>query len=225
MAKTLFFIEALALALVAVAFPIMEADAADAFLLPLAISLALPLSCALAVWPAGRISFALRAAFSERAPAPAPAGEAARILEFLAGAARVSAPLGILLAAAATFARSPAPGRALEWSLLGAYLAAYALVNAQLGRVLSAVVGRLAAVGTGEADGFAAAHGLTPREGETASCIARGMSYKETAYELGISIKTVKAHMGRVYEKTGAASNVALALLMRGEQGPTTKVQ
>jgi DNA-binding CsgD family transcriptional regulator len=60
---------------------------------------------------------------------------------------------------------------------------------------------------------------------ETAARIARGMTYKETAHELGISIRTVKAHMGRVYEKTGAASNAALALLMRGEGTPNTKVR
>jgi DNA-binding CsgD family transcriptional regulator len=74
-------------------------------------------------------------------------------------------------------------------------------------------------------DAFAAAYGLTPRERETAERIALGLSYKETAYELGISIKTVKAHMSSVYEKTGAASNVALALLMRGLGRSSTKVQ
>jgi DNA-binding NarL/FixJ family response regulator len=64
---------------------------------------------------------------------------------------------------------------------------------------------------------FAASHGLTPREWEAASLIADGLSYKEAAFELGISIKTVKAHMSSVYEKTGAASNVALSLLLRGK--------
>jgi DNA-binding CsgD family transcriptional regulator len=52
-----------------------------------------------------------------------------------------------------------------------------------------------------------------------------GLSYKEAAYELGISIRTVKAHMGRVYEKTGSASNVGLVLLLRSEGASATKVQ
>ena len=65
-------------------------------------------------------------------------------------------------------------------------------------------------------EAIAARHGLSPRETQAAVLIAGGRSYKETAAELGISIKTVKTHMGRVYEKTGAASNVALSLLFRG---------
>jgi DNA-binding CsgD family transcriptional regulator len=46
------------------------------------------------------------------------------------------------------------------------------------------------------------------------------MSYKETSAEMGISIKTLKTHMGRVYEKTGAVSNVALSLLFRETMKP-----
>jgi DNA-binding CsgD family transcriptional regulator len=77
-----------------------------------------------------------------------------------------------------------------------------------------AALGIARGVGYGAVD-FAADYGLTPREAETAALIALGMSYKEAAYELGITTRTVKAHMSSVYEKTGAASNVALALLMR----------
>lgn len=120
-------------------------------------------------------------------------------------------------------------GSITTWTLLGAYLAAYALLNAALWRVLSEVVRRLELPcipgPTAAAVDFAAAYGLTPREWETAALIAGGSSYKETAYALGISIKTVKAHMGRVYEKTGAASNVGLALLFKADSVSSTKVQ
>jgi DNA-binding CsgD family transcriptional regulator len=233
MAKTLFFIEALAFALMAAALPIFAAEASAAFIIPAAISIALPLSCALAVWPAGDVAFALRAAFSGKAPGATAARGAARTLDFLADIARLSAPLGMLLAAAAVLARKPSAGSPRVWALLGIYLAAYALVNAQLGRTLAAVVGRLAATADAKPDPgvdsavaeFAAVHGLTPRERETAALIAGGKSYKEAAYELGISIRTVKAHMGSVYAKTGAPSNVALALLIRGTGPSTTKVQ
>jgi DNA-binding CsgD family transcriptional regulator len=50
---------------------------------------------------------------------------------------------------------------------------------------------------------------------EVAALIAGGASYKEAAYRLGISIKTVKTHVAHVYEKTGCASNVGLSLLIQ----------
>jgi DNA-binding CsgD family transcriptional regulator len=239
MAKTLFFLEALALALVSFAFPSIAADAASAFIFPFAISIVMPLACAAAVWPPSSVFFALRAAFSTKAPGPAAvssaaAREGARILESLAGFSRAASALGFLFAFVAICRAEPFEGGVGTWTLLGAFLSAYALVNTQLWRILAAVVERFAAVGAEATGGdaaetralaFAAEHGLTPREWETAASIAAGKSYKETAYELGISIKTVKAHMSRVYEKTGAASNVALALLVKGSSGSSTKVQ
>jgi DNA-binding CsgD family transcriptional regulator len=233
MAKTLFFIEALALALLAFALPIIASEATAAFIFPFAISIVLPLACATAVWPPSSVLFALRAAFFAKAPGPVAAREGALVLESMAGFSRAASALGLLFAITAICREAPFEGGIGTWTLLGAFLSAYALVNAQLWRILAAVVVRLGGASGAEGSvgrapigiGFADAHGLTPREWETATLIAEGMSYKETAYELGISIKTVKAHMGRVYEKTGAASNVALSLLMRAEGAPTTKVR
>jgi hypothetical protein len=48
MAKTLFFIEALVFAALAIAFPII---AASAFIIPAVVSIALPIACAMAIWP------------------------------------------------------------------------------------------------------------------------------------------------------------------------------
>ena len=56
---------------------------------------------------------------------------------------------------------------------------------------------------------------MTPREREVALCICEGLSYKETASRLSISIKTVKTHLAHVYEKTSCGSNVGLVLLLR----------
>lgn len=245
MAKTLFFIEAFLFAALAVAFPIIASEAAVAFILPAAISLLLPLACAMAVWPPRSVLCALDSAFSSRGPGPE-AAESSRILEELGAFSRAAAALGFLLAITAACRRLPFAGGLETWALLGTYLSAYALLNVVLWRILAAVVARpaepaqgaqtdqaalrveLGSAGMSEAqrrDAFAAAYGLTPREWEAALRIAGGLSYKETAYELGITIRTVKAHMGHVYEKTGTASNVALALLLRGDGPSTTKVQ
>ncbi len=47
---------------------------------------------------------------------------------------------------------------------------------------------------------------LTEREREVMRLIARGYSYKETAEELFISIKTVETHMGSVLRKLQLSS-------------------
>lgn len=224
MAKTLFFVEAFLFAALAVAFPLIASEAALAFLLPAAISLILPLSCAMAIWPAPSVFRALASAFSTKRPGTE-ARLSARILEELIAFSRAAAALGFLFAITAACREIPLSGSLEAWTLLGAYLCAYALLNVALWRIMAEVVqgqaGMAAASempqGTAHGETFAADYGLTPREWETAALIAEGRSYKEAAYELGITVRTVKAHMSRVYEKTGAVSNVALALLMRGK--------
>jgi DNA-binding NarL/FixJ family response regulator len=54
--------------------------------------------------------------------------------------------------------------------------------------------------------------GLTPRELEVVSLVATGASNKEIAGILGLSEETVKHHLSRIFEKTGQASRVELAL-------------
>ncbi len=222
MARTLFFLEALALAALSLLLPIIESQAAAAFIVPFALSVLLPLACVLSVWPTRAVREALLIVFSAKGH-DAGSGEAALVLESLGTFSRPVSVMGILLALAVAAARLPSSGDARIWSWLGAYLCLYALVNVTLWQTLAALAKRIAVspatsgLKAPEAiEAITAKHALSPRESQAAILIAQGRSYKETAAELGISIKTVKTHMGRVYEKTGAASNVALSLLFRG---------
>lgn len=54
---------------------------------------------------------------------------------------------------------------------------------------------------------------LTPREREVLTLICRGRSNKLIARELGISEKTVKAHVGHVLAKLGVSDRTQAALL------------
>jgi two-component system, NarL family, nitrate/nitrite response regulator NarL len=54
---------------------------------------------------------------------------------------------------------------------------------------------------------------LSPREGEVALLVARGMSNKEVANELGISGGTVKIHMHSIFQKLGTKSRYSLVIL------------
>lgn len=54
---------------------------------------------------------------------------------------------------------------------------------------------------------------LTPRERDTVRLVAQGLSNKEIARHLGVSVTTVRTHLNRVYDKLGSPSRVELALL------------
>lgn len=54
---------------------------------------------------------------------------------------------------------------------------------------------------------------LTPREREVVNLIARGYTYRQTASRIGISVKTLEAHMHHIFEKLGIASRHELSSL------------
>jgi len=57
---------------------------------------------------------------------------------------------------------------------------------------------------------------LTAREHEIAQRVASGESNKLIGYELGITERTVKAHLGNIFQKTGTRNRLQLALLING---------
>ena len=58
---------------------------------------------------------------------------------------------------------------------------------------------------------------LTPRECEVAILIADGLSNKQIARRLGITIGTVKHYVHQILEKTGLHSRVAIATEAKGQ--------
>jgi len=64
--------------------------------------------------------------------------------------------------------------------------------------------------------GTASLCSLSPREREVASLAGRGDSNREIAMELGITERTVKAHLSAVFAKLAVRDRLHLALLMRG---------
>ncbi|MBI2312077.1 MAG: response regulator transcription factor [Betaproteobacteria bacterium] len=60
---------------------------------------------------------------------------------------------------------------------------------------------------------------LTPREKEVLGLVVAGKLNKQIADELGISIKTVEVHRGRIMEKAGAGSLAELVQLVVAAEG------
>ena len=57
---------------------------------------------------------------------------------------------------------------------------------------------------------------LTPREKEILDLSVKGLDCKQIAFQLGISVNTVKKHRSRLIGKTGASGMVELASRMTG---------
>jgi DNA-binding NarL/FixJ family response regulator len=58
---------------------------------------------------------------------------------------------------------------------------------------------------------------LSKREREVAGLVARGLSNKELADELHISVRTVKAHLTAIFSKTGYRDRLELAIKMKNQ--------
>jgi two-component system, NarL family, nitrate/nitrite response regulator NarL len=58
---------------------------------------------------------------------------------------------------------------------------------------------------------------LTHREIEVAQIVVSGASNKEIAAQLGITERTVKSHVGAIFEKLGVRDRLQLALLIRNQ--------
>jgi DNA-binding NarL/FixJ family response regulator len=54
---------------------------------------------------------------------------------------------------------------------------------------------------------------LTPRELDTVRLVGQGLTNKEIALHLGVSVTTVRTHLNKAYDKLGSDSRVELALL------------
>ena len=64
-----------------------------------------------------------------------------------------------------------------------------------------------------EANATTALNDLTQREQEITSRISKGFSNKEIAKQCGITERTVKAHLTKIFKKSGVTDRVSLAIL------------
>jgi len=60
---------------------------------------------------------------------------------------------------------------------------------------------------------------LTPPEEAVATLVARGLSNREVAAELYVSMKTVQYHLTRIYAKLGVRSRTELAARRAAQDG------
>jgi len=66
---------------------------------------------------------------------------------------------------------------------------------------------------------------LTPRERQIAELVASGASNKLIARQLDISDRTVKAHLGAIFQKLGVSDRLQLALYVTGSDNYSEKTR
>lgn len=64
---------------------------------------------------------------------------------------------------------------------------------------------------------------MSPREIEVLRLVAKGLANKQIGRSLGISERTVKAHLGRVFRQIGVADRTSAALWARDHLEPTSR--
>ena len=75
------------------------------------------------------------------------------------------------------------------------------------------------------APGQAALDALSAREHQVAQAVARGGTNKEIARAMGITERTVKAHLGAIFEKLGVRDRLQLSLVVNGVETVTLAPQ
>ena len=117
-----------------------------------------------------------------------------------------------VLAAACAFRAMTEP-RAYRPALTAKQAASELRADARAGRLdPDAVDAVLAAAGQSHGKRRSGPAGLTPREIEVLTLIARGASTRQVAQRLFISPKTAETHIERIYAKTGAATRSTATL-------------
>ncbi len=62
--------------------------------------------------------------------------------------------------------------------------------------------------------------GLSRREKEVAGYVAQGMTNQTIAEKMFVSLRTIKAHLSSIYDKTGLRNRLELGLGLRGHKNP-----
>jgi two-component system, NarL family, response regulator LiaR len=109
--------------------------------------------------------------------------------------------IGLLEAGAAGYLLKSSPGTVLADAIRTVYAGESVLNPAIIAKIL-----KYGTQGRKEEAGQPTADKLSVREMEVLKLAARGMSNKEIADELFLSVRTVKAHLGSVFSKMGVAS-------------------
>jgi len=105
--------------------------------------------------------------------------------------------------------------------ILGIFTLVWGLLGLLLATILHHVVIRLSAVLPRPllvlTEGFSQRFGLTSRESEATQAVLDGLTYKDAAEKLSISPATIKSHVLKVYQKTGAGNKIELLRLVEAE--------
>lgn len=74
---------------------------------------------------------------------------------------------------------------------------------------------------SGTAVGATALAELSPREAQVAQAVARGATNREIAHAMGITERTIKAHLSAIFDKLDVRDRLQLSLIVNGVEAST----
>ena len=184
-------------------------------LVPLCAALLVPNICALAVWPLRKLLRAFRDGW-ESNPFRKPAPSSIEVWKFLERVTPLSGIVAFLLFLALALMEGLRGSHAAVAGLCAAEAAAVFLVFQAVRGTVESLARR-----DHEVPRFDLSrdrlrdYSISPRESDVAELLVSGLRYGEIAQRLFISVKTVKTHVHRLYEKTGARNRMELANALR----------
>ncbi len=215
MGRLLVFLELAAVACAVAFFAVWGRVPVQLALLPLAIALLVPCFGVVAVWPLQQVQLALRDGWGSN-PFRVPARSSTGVWRFAERIAPLSGILGFLLFLVPALIQGVPGNQVSVAGLCGAEAAAIFLVfQAVRGTVESLVRRERVPSRFDLSPEKLRGYSISAREREVARLLLTGLRYGEIGEKLFISVKTVKTHVHRLYEKTGARNRMELANLLR----------
>jgi DNA-binding CsgD family transcriptional regulator len=215
MGRLLIFLELAAVVCGVAFFSVWGRVSVQLALLPLAVVVLLPSLCVLAVWPLQQVQLALRDGWGSN-PFRMPAFSSLEVWKF---SERIAPPTGVfafLLFLVLALARGLPGNQAAIAGLCAAEAAAVFLTfQAVRGTVESLVRREREFPQFDLSPSKLRDYSISFREREVAQLLVTGLRYGEIGQRLFISIKTVKTHVHRLYEKTGTRNRMELANVLR----------
>jgi DNA-binding CsgD family transcriptional regulator len=215
MGRLMFFLELAAVAYGLAFVSVWSKVPAQLALLPLGAALLVPYVCALAVWPFRQLLLAFRDGW-ESNPFRRPAPSSIELWKFLERTAPLSGIVAFLLFLALALMRGLRGNQAAVAGLCAVEAAAVFLVFHAVRGTVESLVRRDHEVPPFDlSPAKLRGYSITHRESEVAQLLVSGLRYGEIGQRLFISVKTVKTHVHRLYEKTGTRNRMELANALR----------
>jgi DNA-binding CsgD family transcriptional regulator len=215
MGRLIVFLELAAIVFGIAFFSIWGKVPAQLALLPLAVAVLIPCLCTAAVWPWRQVQLAISDGWGSN-PFQRPAKSSIQVWMFLEYIAPLAGIVGLLLFLVSALVRGLTGNQITAAGFCVAEAAGVFLVFQAMRTTVESLARREREPPRVELSSIKLRrYSISERESEVAQLLMTGLRYDEIGEKLFISVKTVKTHVHRLYEKTETRNRMELANMLR----------